>query len=144
MKIYKKSELEDIIWKCFREDKAELVQFDWMSYYSIEKYWKDEAKKIMEEKLANIPVEFWVFDSDILYEGYSNTKNYLVEAVNHNWWGEWDWEDMDITLKILIKESKEELFVQFDWYFNGWQWSEWETFYQVEPKEVMVTKYFAV
>lgn len=76
------------------------------------------------------------------YAQWENNLYEIISSVDSNWW-EWQWEDRWEISRLTIKETWEEIYVKFHWYYSSWDWTEWEWIEIVEPKEVMVTKYFS-
>lgn len=73
---------------------------------------------------------------------WKNDLYEIISSVDSHWW-EWEWEDYWTISRLTIKETWEEIYVKFYWFYSSWEWTEWEWIEIVEPKEVMVTKYFS-
>ena len=78
---------------------------------------------------------------DIQDWSWENDLYKIIDWVDSHWW-EWEWEDYWTVSSLTIKETWEEIYVKFHWYYSSWEWTEWEWIEIVEPKKVMVTKYF--
>lgn len=99
---------------------------------------EDEDKENLFSSLNNI-----LFDRYELQQiSWINDLYKIVDWVDWHWW-EWEWEDYWTISRLTIKETWEEIYVKFYWYYSSWEWVEWEWIEIVEPKEVMVTKYFS-
>lgn len=78
---------------------------------------------------------------DIQYVSWKNDSYEIFQWIDSHWW-EWEWEDYWTISRLTIKETWEEIYVKFYWYYSSWEWTERQWIEIVEPKDVMVTQYF--
>lgn len=78
---------------------------------------------------------------EIEWASWENDLYKIIDCVDSHWW-EWEWEDYWSISKLIIKKTWEEIYVKFHWYYSSWEGVEWDWIEIVEPKEVVVTKYF--
>lgn len=78
------------------------------------------------------------------------SDNYIIYRTIDSYWVEAQWEDYWFISKIIVKETGEEIFVKFLWFYDdgGGFWIreihngiEWRYIFIVKPKIVKVTKY---
>lgn len=99
---------------------------------------EDEDKENLFSSLSDTTFNIY----ELQDSQWKNDLYEIISSVDSHWW-EWEWEDYWTISRLTIKETWEEIYVKFYWFYSSWEWTEWEWIEIVEPKEVMVTKYFS-
>lgn len=126
----------------------EISKFNNIKYRENKKPDKYNSEEEISQNLLVAKSKFYIPNIDITniknYEEIEwETDNYKLTIVDSYGW-EWKGEEYWKVFEILIKETNEKIYVKLDWYYNSWDWSEINSIFQVEPKEITVTKYFRV
>lgn len=118
------------------QEELKLIKDIYLSVFNDIEFKYEEDKENLFSSLDNILFDRYEFQ-------YSSWKNDLYKIscwIDSHWL---EWEDYWTISKLTIKETWEEIYVKFYWYYSSWDWTTREWIDIVEPKEVMVTKYFS-
>lgn len=99
---------------------------------------KQKVAVILAESDSDIIKQFFWSDADEDYESFTEA-NVKFEHMD-NYGGEGGGEDFWSVYKFT--DGTDEVFVKFDGYYSSYIGRDFEEYFFVTPKEVMVTQYF--
>lgn len=119
------------------QEDLKLIKDIYLSVFNDIEFEDEEHKENLFSSLDDTTFSIY----DIQYWSWENELYKILYWIDSHWW-EWEWEDYWTISRLTIKETWEEIYIKFYWYYSSWDWTEWNWIKIVEPKEVMVTQYF--
>ena len=97
---------------------------------------EDGIKTLLEKKEL---LDFFEID-DFIELDWENDNYTITSYIDQKGW-EGEGSEYWFISCIEIKETGEKIFIKFEWIYNSWDITEWETTTIVEEKEVKVKQY---